>query len=62
MHQGNGVTEASYKVSYLLGKKGKPFSDAELIKECILEEGRCIDPGKVNKYKEVSLSRTNIDR
>ena len=60
LHQGNGATEASYKVSYLLGKKRKPFSDAELIKECILEVVRCIDPGEVNKYKEASLSkRTN---
>lgn len=63
LHQENTMTEASYKVAYLLGKKGKPFSDAELIKECILEVVRCIDPDKVNKYKDVPLSRrTNTDR
>lgn len=63
LHQENATTEASYKVAYLLGKKDKPFSDAELIKECILEVVRCIDPDKVNKYKEVPISRrTNTDR
>lgn len=63
LHQENATTEASYKVAYLLGKKGKPFCDAELIKECFLEVVRCIDPDKVNKYKEVPLSKkTNTDR
>lgn len=63
LHQGNATTEANYKVAYLLGKKGKPFSDAELMKECILEVVGCIDPDRVNKYKEVPLSRrTNTDR
>ncbi|XP_023231919.1 general transcription factor II-I repeat domain-containing protein 2-like [Centruroides sculpturatus] len=63
LHQGNDATEASYKVAYLLGKNGKPFSDAELINECILKVVRCIDSDKVNKYEEVHLSRrTNTDR
>ena len=49
--------------AYLLGKKGKPFSDAELIKECVIEVVRCLDPDKVNKYKDIPLSRrTNTDR
>ncbi len=63
LHQANATTEASYKVAYLLGKKGKPFSDAELIKDCIIEVVRCLDADKVNKYKDVALSRrTNTDR
>lgn len=51
LHQGNATTEASYKVAHLLGKKGKPFTDAELIKECILEVVRCIDPDKLTNIK-----------
>jgi hypothetical protein len=27
------VTEATYKVVYILEKKGKPFSDVEILKE-----------------------------
>jgi hypothetical protein len=30
------VTLASYKVAFLLAQKKKPFSDAELVKECII--------------------------
>ena len=54
-------------VAYLLGKRGKPvcdavLSDAELEKDCVIEVVRCLDPEKVNKYKEVPLSRINKDR
>ncbi|UYV67268.1 TTLL6 [Cordylochernes scorpioides] len=30
--QNNNATEATYKVAYILGKRGKPFSDVEMIK------------------------------
>ena len=56
-HQGKVAIEASYKVAYLLGKRGKPFSNAELVKDCVIEVVRCLDPEKVIKGKEVPLSR-----
>ena len=63
IHQDKAVTEASYKVAYLLGKQGKPFSDSQLIKDCIIEVVGCLDPDKINKYKNIPLSRrTNTDR
>ena len=63
IHQDKAVTEASYKVAYLLGKQGKPFSDSQLIKDCIVEVVGCLDPDKINKYKNIPLSRrTNTDR
>ena len=52
IHQGKVEIEASKKVAYLLGKRGKLFSDAELVKDCVIEVVRCLDPKKVNKYKE----------
>ena len=47
----------------MLGKRGKPISDAEVVKDYVIEVVRCLDPQKVNKYKEVPLSRRiNTDR
>ncbi|UYV74855.1 EPM2AIP1 [Cordylochernes scorpioides] len=44
--QNNNATEATYKVAYILGKWGKPFSDVEMIKECIVEVVKCLHPEK----------------
>ncbi|UYV66688.1 EPM2AIP1 [Cordylochernes scorpioides] len=55
--QNNNATEATYKVAYILGKRGKPFSDVEMIKECIVEVVKCLHPEKVDKYKQLPLSR-----
>ena len=30
--QGTNITKATYRILYILGKKGKPYGDAELIK------------------------------
>lgn len=57
---GNNATEATYKVAYILGKKGKPFSDVEIVKECIVEVVGCLDPDNVSKYKQLPLSRGTI--
>lgn len=54
------ITDASYKIAHLLGKKGKPFSDVDTIKDCIIEAVNCLDPDKVAKYKELPLSRRTI--
>jgi len=58
--QGTNITEAAYKIAYILGKKGKPYSDAELVKACISEAVSCLDSEKVYKYKTLPLSRRAI--
>jgi len=58
----NILTEASYRVSYRLGVAGKPFSDGELIKECITDAVKCIHPGKENDYASIPLSRDTVQR
>uniref|UniRef100_A0A6P7F1W9 General transcription factor II-I repeat domain-containing protein 2A-like n=1 Tax=Diabrotica virgifera virgifera TaxID=50390 RepID=A0A6P7F1W9_DIAVI len=58
--QNNNATEARYKVAYILGKRGKPFSDVEMIKDCIVEVVKCLHPEKVDKYKQLPLSRGTI--
>ena len=58
--QGTNITEATYRIAYILGKKGKPYSDAELIKYCIIEAVSCLDSDRVYKYKKLPLSRRII--
>lgn len=57
---GNNATEATYKAAYILGKNRKPFSDVEIVKECIVEVVGCLDPDKVSKYKQLPLARRTI--
>ena len=45
--QGTNIIEATYRIGYIFGKKGKPYSDAELIKDCIIEAVSCLDADKV---------------
>ena len=58
--QKNDTFEAIYRVALLLGKRGKPFSDVDIIKESIIEAVSCIHPENISKYKELPLSRTTI--
>ena len=58
--QGTNITEATCRIAYILGKKGKPYSDAELIKNCIIEAVSCLDSDKVYKYKKLPLSKRTI--
>ena len=58
--QKNDAIEATYRVALLLGKRGKPFSDVDIIKESIIEVVSCIHPENITKYKELPLSRTKI--
>ena len=39
-------SDASYRVAYRLGVAGKPHSDWELVKSCIMDVVKCIHPGK----------------
>ena len=58
--QKNDAFKATYRVALLLGKRGKPFSDVDIIKESITEVVSYIHPENISKYKELSLSRTTI--
>ena len=58
--QKNDAIEVTYRVALLLEKRGKPFSDVDIIKESIIEVVSCIHPENISKYKELPLSRTTI--
>ena len=38
-NENTSLTKASYKVAYVLAKRGKPFTDGEVVKECLLGGG-----------------------
>ena len=60
--QGTNITEATYRIAYILGKKGKSYSGAELVKDCTIEPVSCLDPDKVCKHKKLLLSRWTMIR
>ena len=50
------ATHASSRVALEIAKRGKPFIDGEMIKECIFAIAEEMCPKKVNLFKTVSLS------
>ena len=58
--QKNDAIEATYRIAVLLEKRGKPFSDVDIIKESIIEVVSCVHPENISKYKELTLSQTTI--
>ena len=60
--QGSVATDVTYKIVFVLGKRGKSFNDVEIIKECFVEAMEYLDPEKV-RNKQLPLSgRTITDR
>ena len=52
--------EASYRLAYHFGIAGKPYSDGELVKRCLMDVVKCIHPGKETDYSSIALSRYTI--
>ena len=48
--QKTNAIEATYRVPLLLGKRGKLFSDVDIIKESIIEVVSCIHPENIRNY------------
>ena len=58
----NSRCEASYVEAYHLGVEGKPYSDDELVKRCLIDFVKCIHPGKKADYSSIALSRVTMQR
>ncbi|XP_063960214.1 general transcription factor II-I repeat domain-containing protein 2A-like [Lytechinus pictus] len=61
------ATEASLRVAWVLGKNKKPFSDSELVKECLNEVVDSMFTGKErqdlsDKFKQIPLSNSTSTR
>ena len=58
--ENKALTMASYKVAYGLAKRGKPFTDRCLIKECMMEVVEELCPEKANLFKTLSLAPNTV--
>ncbi|UYV62467.1 EPM2AIP1 [Cordylochernes scorpioides] len=56
------ATRASFRVALEIPKRGKPFTDGEMIKECIIAVVEEMCPEKVNLLKTVSMSANTVAR
>ncbi|XP_023212740.1 general transcription factor II-I repeat domain-containing protein 2-like [Centruroides sculpturatus] len=52
--QDAAVTKASYEICYILGKHMKPFTDAEIVKECFLSASNVLFDKFSNKNQIIS--------
>ena len=58
----NSRCEASYRLAYHLGVAGKPYSDDEHVKRCLIDFVKCIHPRKEADYSSIALSRVTMHR
>ena len=49
-------THASYVVAYKIAKRGKPFSESEFVKDCMLKVAKIVCSDKQHVFQNVSLS------
>ncbi|KAF4071849.1 hypothetical protein AMELA_G00267610 [Ameiurus melas] len=54
------ATTASYEVAKLIAQHGKPFSDGDFIKQCLIKVTEIMCPEKVPDFNNVSLSRNTV--
>ena len=49
-------------MAYHLGVAGKPYSDGEPVKRCLMDVVECIHSGKKADYSSIALSRVTMQR
>nr|CAI5833566.1 unnamed protein product [Callosobruchus analis] len=54
------ATRASFRVAFEIAKRGKPFTDGEMIKECIIAVVEEMCPEKVNLLKTAANCLKNF--
>ena len=61
------ATECSLRIAWILGKHKKPFTDAEVVKECMIQTAETLFDGKqrgeiIDKIKQIPLSDSTAMR
>ena len=61
------ATECSLRIAWILGKHKKPFTDAEVVKECMIQTAETLFDGKqrdeiIDKLKQIPLSDSTAMR
>lgn len=54
LSQDSAVTKASHEICYILGKRMKPFTDAEIVKECFISAANILFDKYSNKKQILS--------
>ena len=54
------AVEASYAISEMIAKAGKPFTECEFIKKCILQAANIICSKKKSQFNTISLSANSL--
>jgi hypothetical protein len=61
-NENEAATKVSLRVAHLLAKEGKPFTDGELIKSCLIVAAEEMCPGKMIFFKSISLTAKTVAR
>lgn len=61
-HQNEAAVLASLKICHTLAKAGKPFTDGELVKTCILKAAEEVCPQNQQIFNSISLSANTVAR
>lgn len=56
------ATIASYEVAQLIARRGKAFSDGDLVKQCLIKVAGIMCPEKMQEFNNVSMSTNTIVR
>ncbi|XP_076354394.1 general transcription factor II-I repeat domain-containing protein 2-like [Tachypleus tridentatus] len=60
--ENESVTCTSYKTVHRMAERGKPFTDSNFIKECMMEATNELCSEKANFFESISLSATSVVR
>ena len=61
-HRARNISEnayVSYEVAHLIAKHGKPFSDGEFVKECLMMVVGRVNPEKNELFEQRELVQAN---
>ncbi|XP_076336375.1 general transcription factor II-I repeat domain-containing protein 2-like [Tachypleus tridentatus] len=58
--ENDSVTRTSYKIMHRMAERGKPVTDGNFIKECMMEAANELCPEKANFFEGISLSATSV--
>ncbi|KAJ3598408.1 hypothetical protein NHX12_001918 [Muraenolepis orangiensis] len=58
--ESDAAVEASYVVSEMIAKAGKPFKDGEFIKKCMLQAASIVCPENKGQLSNISLSANTV--
>lgn len=58
----DSCVEVTLNIAQLIAKRGKPFTDGDFVKDCLLIASEKLCPETTNKFKNLSLNRMTVQR